>query len=152
MAFAIDFGTSNTVVSRWNAVSQTAEVVRLEALSQTSDPPVIPSLLYVEAAALGQTLAGQTVRDRGLDNAPQRCFRNFKRGIGTEIKGFMPELDGQSLDFERVGQWFITHIIDQLRKEDPEIDSLFFTVPVDSFESYRHWLGKICQSVKLEVV
>lgn len=145
MAFAIDFGTSNTVVSRWNAVSQTAEVVRLEALSQTLDPPVIPSLLYVEAAALGQTLAGQTVRDRGLDSAPQRCFRNFKRGIGTPVQGFMPELDGTTLSFEQVGDWFLTQVIKQLASQETALEEAIFTVPVDSFDTYRSWLGQLAQ-------
>ncbi len=27
-----------------------------------------------------------------------------------------------------------------------------FTVPVDSFEAYRHWLGQVCNSLQVEQV
>jgi len=69
MTLAIDFGTSNTVVARWNRVTQQAETLSLPGLSVllAQNPPLVPSLLYVESAQSGQVLAGQTVRDRGLD-------------------------------------------------------------------------------------
>ena len=34
-------------------------------------------------------------------------FRNFKRGIGAPMQGFIPELDGQILSFEQVGSCFL---------------------------------------------
>lgn len=74
MAIAIDFGTSNTVITRWNPVTQQAETLNLPGLStqQFLNPPLIPSLVYVEDASLGKIIAGQGVRDRGLDNK-NRC-------------------------------------------------------------------------------
>ena len=64
-SFAIDFGTSNTAIARWNAATGNAELVKLPGLSQqsSSQPPLIPSLIYVEDAAAGKVLAGQTVRE-----------------------------------------------------------------------------------------
>jgi len=69
MTLAIDFGTSNTVVARWNSVTQQPETLSLPNLSgrQGLNPPLIPSLVYVENAQAPIILAGQTVRDRGLD-------------------------------------------------------------------------------------
>ena len=102
MAIAIDFGTSNTVITRWNSVTETPETLSLPnySLQQSPNPPTIPSLVYVENAESGEVLLGQQVRDRGLDLAGDpRFFRNFKRGIGTEIQGFLPECDGVSLSF-----------------------------------------------------
>ena len=32
------------------------------------------------------------------------------------------------------------------------VESLIFTVPVDSFEAYRNWLGEVCQSLEVEQV
>ncbi|NJO51395.1 MAG: Hsp70 family protein, partial [Leptolyngbyaceae cyanobacterium RM2_2_4] len=93
MVYAIDFGTSNTVIARWNAATQQPETLALIDLSFRlgKNPPLIPSLVYVEDAASGKVLAGQTVRDRGLDlSSDPRFFRNFKRGIGAEIQGFLP--------------------------------------------------------------
>ncbi len=155
MAIAIDFGTSNTVITRWNPVTQQPETLTLPGLSiqQSLNPPLIPSLVYVEEAAQGKIFVGQQVRDRGLDlKGDTRFFRSFKRGIGADIQGFLPELDGQVVTFEQVGQWFLTSVIEQLAPQEGGLDSLVLTVPVDSFEAYRHWLGKVCQSLPVEQV
>lgn len=155
MAIAIDFGTSNTVIARWNPVTQESETLNLPGLSvqQSLNPPLIPSLVYVEDATKAQVLVGQQVRDRGLDlkNDP-RFFRTFKRGIGTDIQGFLPELDGQIVTFEQVGQWFLNQVITQLAPMQGGLESLVLTVPVDSFEAYRYWLGKVCQALPVEQV
>ena len=106
MVLAIDFGTSNTVLCRWNVATQSAEVLTLEAVAKTAPgPAVVPSLLYVEDAQKNQVLIGQPVRDRGLDRS-ERCFKNFKRGIGASIQGFMPDLDDCVLSFEQIGEWY----------------------------------------------
>ena len=156
MAIAIDFGTSNTVIARWNPVTQQPETLNIPNLSikQSLNPPLIPSLVYVEDAANGDVLVGQQVRDRGLDlSSESRFFRSFKRGIGASIPGFMPELDGQTINFEQVGKWFLTEVISQLSATNPDVgDSLVLTVPVDSFETYRHWLGEVCQTLPVEQV
>ena len=153
-SFAIDFGTSNTAIARWNTVTNEAQLVRLPISQQIiSQPPLIPSLVYVEDAARGKIIAGQAVRDRGLDlNNDPRFFRGFKRGIGTQIQGFLPELDGVKITFEQIGEWFLTELIASLRKEVSQLQSLVLTVPVDSFESYRHWLTGICQSLAVEQI
>lgn len=156
MAIAIDFGTSNTVMARWNRATQQPETLTLPGISwkTAENPPLIPSLLYVEDASQGQVIVGQPVRDRGLDlsNDP-RFFRNFKRGIGSNIQGFLPELDNQVIRFEQVGEWFLQHIIQQLKTTESEAgESLIFTVPVDSFETYRLWLGQVCESLQVEQV
>ncbi|HAA32927.1 MAG TPA: molecular chaperone DnaK [Cyanobacteria bacterium UBA8553] len=154
--YAIDFGTSNTVITRWNPATQQPETVSLPGLSLqlSQNPPLIPSLLYVEDASLGKVVLGQAVRDRGLDltNNP-RFFQSFKRGIGADIQGFLPELEGKVVTFEQVGQWFLQQIIEQLEpSQDTSVESLILTVPVDSFEAYRHWLSGVCQSLPVEQV
>jgi len=157
--YAIDFGTSNTVITRWSDTNQAPETLSLPALSAQikGNPPLVPSLLYVEQATAEaeqmKVIAGQTVRDRGLDLASDpRFFRNFKRGIGTAMQGFIPELDGQNLSFEQVGSCFLHQVIGQLKAQDDSFNSLVFTVPVDSFESYRLWLAQVCESLDIEQV
>ncbi|GAB4386088.1 MAG: Hsp70 family protein [Elainellaceae cyanobacterium] len=155
MVYAIDFGTSNTVAVRWNPVTQQPETLSLPELSQQliDNPPLVPSLLYVENAMTETVIAGQAIRDRGLDlKTDPRFFRNFKRGIGTDIQGFLPELDGQTIRFEQAGQWFLNTVIRQLQQVDPNLDSLVLTVPVDSFEAYRLWLSKVCQSLAINEI
>ena len=155
-AYAIDFGTSNTVIARWNAATEQAETVKISDLSQqiVNNPPLIPSLVYVEDASQSRVILGQKVRDRGLDvsNNP-RFFRGFKRGIGTEIQGFLPEIDGRVVTFEQIGKWFLTDIIAHLIAEsEANLNSLVLTVPVDSFEAYRYWLSQVCQSLSVEQI
>lgn len=157
-AIAIDFGTSNTVVACWNNLAQQPEVIALTKLSQNlgGNPPIIPSLVYVVGAEQGEVVAGQAVRDRGLDiTTDSRFFRGFKRGIGVQIQGFLPELDGVNITFEQVGQWFLETIINQFSEElfageglalQNNIE-LVLTVPVDSFDAYRYWLLGICQDL-----
>jgi molecular chaperone DnaK (HSP70) len=156
MGIAIDFGTSNTVIARWNRATQQPETLTLPGLSYRTgqNPPLVPSLLYVEDACQGKVVVGQAVRDRALYlvNDP-RFFRNFKRGIGSPVQGFLPEIDGQILQFERIGAWFLTAVIQQLLATEPEANtSLTFTVPVDSFEAYRLWLGQVCESLQIQQV
>lgn len=155
MTLAIDFGTSNTVITRWNPATQQSETLMLSGLAQTlgANPPLIPSLLYVEDAAQGQVQAGQSVRDRGLDvSRDQRFYRNFKRGIGSALQGFLPDLDGQSLSFEQMGSWFLTAVLQAVQQQEGALDSLVFTVPVDSFEVYRNWLGQTCETLHIDQV
>ncbi|WP_071517488.1 Hsp70 family protein [Geitlerinema sp. PCC 9228] len=155
MTIAIDFGTSNTVVARWNQATQQPETIELPKIAwqmhQTA--PLVPSLVYVEDASQGKVLVGQAVRDRGLDlKSDPRFFRGFKRGIGQNVQGFLPELDGEIIDFERVGSWFFSQVVASLRQIQLPVESLVLTVPVDSFESYRYWLGNVCKSLQVEQV
>jgi molecular chaperone DnaK (HSP70) len=156
LSYAIDFGTSNTVIARWNPISQKPETIALPGTSHRigQNPDLTPSLLYVENAAQGQVLVGQQVRDRGLDiQADPRFFRGFKRGIGTSVQGFLPELDGVPIRFEQVGNWFLSALMQQLKASYVDAaDALVLTVPVDSFEPYRQWLGTVCSTLQVEQV
>ena len=149
MTIAIDFGTSNTVVARWNPATKVAETLTLPGLSvqQVDNPAVVPSLVYVENAMVGRVVTGQGVRDRGLDGlTDSRFFRGFKRGIGSDVQGFLPQLDGQTVKFEQVGEWFLGVVAEKVQAAgflEGEESELILTVPVDSFEVYRNWLSGV---------
>lgn len=153
MEYAIDFGTSNTVVARinGNGVIETIKLVDFSSLI-ADNPPLISSFVYVQDAIKEQVLIGQEVSDRGLDTlntkGELRFFKNFKRAIGSNASMFVPELDGREIEFELVGTWFLKKIIAHL----PDVDSLIFTVPVDSFESYRNWLVTVCEQLTVNQV
>lgn len=152
MTIAIDFGTSNTVVARWNTIEQKSEIIELKNISQLigNNDYLIPSLIYVENGINDQVIIGKKVEKKGLDiNNNSRFFRCFKRGIGAENQGFLPQLDGQDITFEKVGELFLNALIRELG-EIP--DSLILTVPVDSFENYRTWLIKICESWQINQI
>ncbi|TVQ08325.1 MAG: Hsp70 family protein [Leptolyngbya sp. DLM2.Bin27] len=153
MAIAVDFGTSNTVVARWNPGTEQAETLALPGLSGSTVPPLVPSLVYVEKPAAEGVLVGQAVRDRGLDLAADpRFFANIKRGIGAPLQGFLPEIDGAALSFEQLGEWFLRSLLTQVRQVAGDDDSLVLTVPVDSFEAYRLWLGDVAAALEFKEV
>ena len=122
--------------------------------SSSQLPDLIPSLVYVEDAQQEKVAIGQQVRDRGLDiQSDPRFFKGFKRGIGTDIQGFMPTLDEKLMSFEQVGEWFIHEMMNKLTDAYPDAkDTLVLTVPVDSFELYRHWLGSVVNTLAVENV
>ena len=145
MTISIDFGTSNTVVACWDASARKAETVRLELSDTLGVVPVVPSLLYLENAAAGKAVVGQAVRDRGFDTASdRRFFRSFKRGIGAGVSASLPELDGKVASFEQIGELFLRQVLASVRDVPLETESLVLTVPVESFEVYRQWLGQVC--------
>ncbi len=155
MAISIDFGTSNTVIARWNAATQQAETISLPGFSvvDAHNPSLIPSLVYVHNAATTELTIGQAVRDRGLDIADDvRSFAGFKRGIGAEIQGFLPELEGCQITFEQVGEWFISQLLQLVVLDDAAAESLVVTVPVDSFDTYRSWLNRVCAQLAITQV
>jgi molecular chaperone DnaK (HSP70) len=156
VSYAIDFGTTNTVITRWNRATQQGEIVALPPFSQIlgNNPALIPSLLYVEKANQGQVLLGKQVLNQGRDNPlDSRFFRNFKRGIGAPVQGFLPELDGCAVSFEKLGQWYLQRLIDGIAKQEAtDLTALVLTVPVDSFESYRYWLSQTCQDWGIEEI
>lgn len=151
MTIALDFGTTNTVITRINPVTKASEIVTLRdfAFQGEEMPPVIPSLVYVMEGETEEILIGQQVRDKGLDfSKDSRFFKNFKRGIGAEIQGFLPIIDNKSISFEQIGEWFLGEILNKLEN----IDSLILTVPVDSFENYRRWLTDVCSKWDIDKI
>lgn len=155
MAITVDFGTSNTVIARWNPATESPETLTLPGLSLQLEgvPPLVPSLVYVEKPQASGVIVGQAVRDRGLDIAADpRFFANIKRGIGTPLQGFLPDIDGQALTFEQLGEWFLRSLLTQVRQVAGEDDSLVLTVPVDSFEAYRLWLGDVVTALDFSQV
>lgn len=48
--YSFDFGTSNTVVARWNRALAQPETLAVRSLSQVESPPLVPSVLYVQDA------------------------------------------------------------------------------------------------------
>jgi molecular chaperone DnaK (HSP70) len=150
---AIDFGTSNTVVACLSSEGE-AHTLSLPNLSRqtTDNPSLIPSQVYVEDARTGRVVVGQAVSDRGLDvKGDPRFFCNFKRGIGVDVRGFVPELDGVAVTPELVGTWFLRRVVQAVQQVQTDMTSDWvLTVPVDSFEAYRQWLAQTAAMLGVE--
>jgi molecular chaperone DnaK (HSP70) len=141
---AIDFGTTNSVVARWNEDSHVTEVVSLPGLSALNlegVPPIVPSLVYVHDAETGHITMGQAVRDQELDlQKTNRLFRNFKRGVVATPAPEPRFIDGKLWGDRDAGEHFMRQLLDGLPDRN-EIEQLVLTVPVASFRGYVDWLN-----------
>jgi molecular chaperone DnaK (HSP70) len=154
--FAIDFGTTNTVVARWNDAVAAAETVRLEGLSVPPTPGgafTVPTQLYVRDARAGDVLAGHQVRSAGYNiRSDPRYFTAFKRPLVSEIQGLSRELDGAPVGFSDAGRLFLGAVIRQLEAQKLSPDELVVTLPVDSFERYTQWLEGALEALELSAL
>ncbi len=142
---AVDFGTTNTVVAVWREATSAPETLRLPGLSIAAEgpqPPLIPSLLYVQDGAVGDVLAGEAVRAEGLDGqGDARYFASFKRGITASARPLARVIDGREWTEADAGDAFLGAVLQGvLAHEGHAIDELVLTVPVQSFERYLKWL------------
>ncbi|MBI5669166.1 MAG: Hsp70 family protein [Chloroflexi bacterium] len=153
--YSIDFGTTNTVIARWNDTTNTAEIVAPEGLHtpENGRPALVPSLLYVNEGRAGSVTVGQHVRDRGLDQQKDnRLFRNFKRGIVALPAPDPREIDGTLWTDHDAGRSFIRRLISTLPNGDRDIEQLVLTAPVASFEGYLAWLNGVMDEIAPEKI
>jgi molecular chaperone DnaK (HSP70) len=155
---AIDFGTSNTVVSLLEPDTQTAKTLRFPSLSRlfslkTGDPTapevaVIPSLVFVRGQ--GDVVIGEPVRSQRLGlMQPQRFFRTFKRDLAADFQPPARTLDGQVYDAEEIAVHFLSQLWSALKTEKIEPSVLIFTVPVGAFERYLDWFQSVATKLGL---
>jgi molecular chaperone DnaK (HSP70) len=157
--FAIDFGTTNTVVAHWNEASKTAEIINFPAISTgvVEDRPIlVPSLLYVNDGKSARVTIGQAVQDQGFDQQKDnRLFRNFKRGIVASPSPEPRTIDEQLWGDREAGRNFIRKVIDAFPYPKSDIEQLVLTAPVASFEGYITWLNGVTDEIapdKIRVV
>jgi molecular chaperone DnaK (HSP70)/HEAT repeat protein len=143
---AIDFGTTNSVISRWNDETEATEVIKLAEISANGGqecPPLIPSLLYVQNGQSGQVVVGQAVNKHDLNRQKDnRLFRNFKRGLVTSSAPQPRSIDGALWTDREAGRSFVQHLVDRLPYPITEIEQLVLTAPVVSFTGYLAWLNE----------
>ncbi len=146
--FAIDFGTSNTVVAVWDEARQEAAPFLIPDYGQHltiggDTVTVIPSLIHY--AEGNRRWIGQQVRDRGVYDS-DRTFRWMKRYIAHRSPA-KRRIDGRDLTFFDAGRDFVSTILTfaaaELNLEDEEIA---LTVPVEAFEHYESWLGEVAEA------
>lgn len=152
---AIDFGTTNSVIARWDENSASGQTLDLPPLTLTtgSGAFLIPTLLYVKDGQTGEIALGQAVRAEGLDLQPgNRLFRNFKRTIGAESLLEARIIDGAPWTEEQAGQTFLRRLLTSLPYSAEEIEQLVITVPVAAFEGYTAWLSRSLDGLPAEKI
>ena len=114
---AIDFGTSNTVISVIDPQKQVPTSLRFPHISrifqqrrkdgEIVEMPVIPSLVFIQAGH--QWILGQQVRAKRLglrDSEKERLFKAFKRDLVADFQSPPRHLEGISYTPELVSERF----------------------------------------------
>ncbi|MBE9128974.1 MULTISPECIES: Hsp70 family protein [unclassified Coleofasciculus] len=158
---AIDFGTSNTVVSILEPDTNAPKTLRLGSLSrlfkvsgaegEAQDIPVIPTLVFVKEP--GKILLGEQVRSQRLGQSqPTRFFKAFKRDLAADFQPPPRLLDGHRYSAESISEEFINSIWQQLQVQRIQPSQLIFTVPVGAFERYLDWFRDIASRLDVSSV
>ncbi len=149
---AIDFGTSNTVVSFLEPDTKAPRTLRLNPISrsfkltiaggETQEVPVVPTLVFVKDSE--QLVVGEPVRSQRLGQAqPQRFFKGFKRDLAADFQPPPRQIGDRTYSAETVSEHFIQAIWQQLQAQKIQPDQVIFTVPVGAFERYLDWFRNI---------
>ncbi|MFM6339665.1 MAG: Hsp70 family protein [Dolichospermum sp.] len=148
---AIDFGTSNTVISILEADTQQPKSLRFPNLSRVFvgvtpqgerlEFPVIPSLLFIKSP--NHIILGEGVKSQRLglsqNYPPERLFKKFKRDLAGDYQPPPRQIDGISYNSVAVSELFIQTIWREIKKQNIQPSHLVFTVPVGAFERYLDW-------------
>ena len=144
---AIDFGTTNTVVSFLEPDTQTPKTLRFSAISRLlkgvgDEIPVIPTLVFVNSA--GQLILGEQVRSQRLGvSQPDRLFKSFKRDLVADFQPPDRYIDEQRYSIEGISEQFLRSIWQQLQQQQINPSQVVFTVPVGAFDRYLGWFREV---------
>nr|WP_199333859.1 Hsp70 family protein [Oculatella sp. FACHB-28] len=150
IAIAVDFGTSNTVVSILEPDTQTPKSLRFSDISRLfrlrtskgeQEIPVVPTLVFVKSQE--QWVIGEQVRSQRLGlTQPDRLFKAFKRDLAADFQPPPRQIDGVSYSAATVSEQFLQQIWQQvLHQIQP--DQVIFTVPIGAFERYLGWFREV---------
>lgn len=152
----IDFGTTNSVVAVWNDEKETANILNLKSVADTTvddRPPIVPSLIYVDNAMDGKFTIGQAVREQGKNTQKNnRLFRNFKRGIVSTLATEPREIDGLKYTDRDAGTEFLKQMLETIPNDSSDIEQLVLTAPVAAFEGYLSWLNQTIENIAPEKI
>jgi|SRR5271157_171685 len=149
--FAVDFGTSNTVLGLWDETRKESILLHIPEFSRFYEQggeqiSVIPSLVHY--AEDGKRWIGNQVLQRSLYQS-ERTFRWMKRYINhrSQIK---VNVDGREISPLIAGQDFLSTVLlfaaQEINLEDEEIA---LSVPVESYEHYENWLSTVAEAARI---
>jgi molecular chaperone DnaK len=155
---AIDFGTSNTVISAWNEELGRAETLELPEWSRTfpadgnggcdEELSVIPSLIHF--ASSGEQWIGCQVEERNLAESSS-TVRWMKHYLASQSPVRLT-INGSPMSYFEAGESFLRTVLAYLlewcnsRGNDAE---LVFTVPVEAGERYGDWICSVAEKVRI---
>lgn len=151
---AIDLGSSTTVLAFQPSSGGAPELLAIPPFS-SSDPCVVPSLIWLENPQSDQPLIGRQVLDAGLAfNGGEGLCRDFKRRIGALAGESGPAAagaGGEPLTPEQAGSLLITRLWQALPASVLPT-RLVLTAPIEGYRGYRQWLQQLSSQIPVEEV
>ncbi|MCM8594259.1 Hsp70 family protein [Accumulibacter sp.] len=154
MTLAIDFGTCNTVLARWNSATRSVETLRPQGMSRIyryrlpgaaseRESAVIPSLVHYGE---GNTLrTGAQVENAGLASH-RGTFRWVKLDLLRD-NNRARRINGDLITPRQAAEDLIGEVL--LAAGAQAGEDLVVTLPVESFDKYTDWLqGAVLQSFR----
>jgi molecular chaperone DnaK (HSP70) len=177
--WAIDLGTTNTVVARWQGTH--AETIHLEnvgELEPTWQTPLVPSVVFFEDVNRGyigkQALAADEVMRATFAGRLTPVARAFKRILSRSSQQHVAEVNNSPITARQCATVFLRELIDIIGERERDltadtiprwnlvrrfiawarreglVNDLTMTVPVDSFEPYRMELLNISRKLGVQ--
>jgi molecular chaperone DnaK (HSP70) len=177
--WAIDLGTTNTVVARWQGTH--AETIHLEnvgELEPTWQTPLVPSVVFFEDVNRGyigkQALAADEVMRATFAGRLTPVARAFKRILSRSSQQHVAEVGNSPVTARQCATVFLRELIEIIGQRERDLTSdtiprwnlvrrfvawarreglvndLTMTVPVDSFEPYRMELLNISRKLGVQ--
>lgn len=161
--WAIDLGTTNTAVGKWDESTQRPVLLNLSQISRRPTgqeileaPRVVPSSTHMLPerdfmTRLGswsffakrfffgrQALIGREALEKNEGFSTPNFVPSFKPYLGREALRVLSRCGGKSFTARDVARTFMRELLMEVKEQTKErIRDLVITVPVDSFESYR---------------
>ncbi len=139
---AIDFGTTNTLVASFE---DAPVIFSLPDFSKTlGQYSVVPSTIQYATENL-QPVIGTMATLPGLP-----VFSCMKRYIANK-RDIPKKVFSHRISNRKAASDYLVHLINFLRYRflHDEIDSIVFTVPVESFDTYRAWIAEIADHARI---
>lgn len=176
MAYALDLGTTNSGLARWNDARP--ELLKLPTIQRNPDsndplhaPRMVPSAVHVfeergfwdklgarpwwtRRTLLGrQAWIGREAIDRN-QGVPSAAFaQSFKRYLGTASLKVLAQSNGRNYTARDVARLFMRELVVETKRVTGErIRELTVTAPVDAYEAYRAEVSRIAADVGIERV
>ena len=173
MSWALDLGTTNTGLARWDKAAGQPRLVALPDLCRNplgknalEAPGLVPSVLeFLPARSALDSLGrwqplealwlvgrtahiGRSALERNLGLANEAFVPGFKTALGQDPTRAMARLGRDVLSARDAARAFLRELFADVRRETGyRIRDLVLTVPVDAYEGYRAQLEEIVRSL-----
>ncbi len=173
MEWALDLGTTNSLLARWDADAGRPRVLRLPAVCRGPEleepleaPSAVPSAVHLlpPGDLLGELgrrswlsrrvfwgrwgLIGRPALEKNAATIHPSFATGFKHWLGRDPLRTMARLGPRTVSARELARTFLRELLREVKAERGErLRGLVLTAPVDAYEAYRAELSAIARSL-----